>query len=528
MNRRLGLVLALFAAVFVYADPRGEFCLNDDFTQAEFARDWATSGRPRLPQWSYAAALPQAALGAALSPGSPPGNERLRWLGLALAAACVAVFFLLLGRLGLDGGAATAGALALALNPLFLALSGSFHTDVPALLFSVLMAWALVRSESERELVWLTLASAACGLALLTRQNQALAAAGAAAYLWRRGRLGPGQAAALLGPALAAAGALALLVAVQGPTWAWLWGGAWGASVDAVSRLNGCLQTLGGLLLPVALGLLSATRRLPRPRLGEGLVLLAVAAAALHGWSAEGGMPLLPNILHRRGLGVAVLNDPGMKAAGLWAWPFLWRLWDAACLLSSLVLVRFLWARLRGHAASWAMLSVSWPPYLALLFRPDHFDRYVLALLPGTAAAALACARPREFRPAVCLGACLLMGAAGAVGLKDYYAWNRARWEAGLSAVRAGIPPDAVENGFDWDGQHSAERNMAALLAAKPAREIGMWDWMALNRVRALTSFSARPPRADFVPAGRVAYETPLSRRTEYVYLYAYAPKEAP
>lgn len=504
MIRRAALLLTLFAAVYLIADPRGPFALNDDFTQAEFARSFAESGVLRLPQWSYAASIPQVVLSRAI----PPSNENLRFLGLLFGAAAVLLFFGLLTRLTSEP---LAVACVLALNPVFLMLAGSFHSDVPALAFSLGATWALLAGRQ-------ALSSTAMGLALLTRQNHALAPLGAGVWLWRQRKLRP---LALFGSALAAlVFLLSWVFLVQGPTWAWLWGGAAG-SLPGLSRLNGVVQTLAGFLLPMAVGVLPAVRRLPRPRPLEAAVLLIVAAAALYGWSAEGGMPLLPNILNRRGLGVIVLNDAALKPAGLWAWPPLWRLWDAACLFSSLTLIRFLFARLRGEGSAWGALSVAWPPYLALLLRPDHFDRYILAVVPATAAAIAACAKPRELRAGACLAVCLFFGAVSVVGLKDYYAWNRARWQAGEAAVRAGIPPEAVENGFDWNGQFTAERNMARLIAEKEPKDIGMWDWMALNRIRVLTSFGDAPPRADFAFAGKFPYHSPLTGRTEFVYIHA-------
>jgi hypothetical protein len=65
---------------------------------------------------------------------------------------------------------------------------------------------------------------------------------------------------------------------------------------------------------------------------------------------------------------------------------------------------------------------------------------------------------------------------------------------------------------------------MRELLSRRPAAEIGNWDWMSLNRIAMLTSFSPRAPRADFQPAGRFPYRTPLSAQDQFVYLYRYVP----
>lgn len=528
----LAALLALFVAVFLYADPRGQFALNDDFTEAGFAQRTISSGRLRLPQWSCAAAIPQVLIAAAASPFLEPTNQNLRFLNLALAAATLAVLFCLLLRLPLPPEEAACAAALLACNPVFLVMAGSFHSDITCLLFLTLALWAYWESLPAAGAPWLTASSCAAAAALLTRQNAGAAAAGGAFGLWREGRLTGRAAVALLLPALSTGLVFWLwLRFIHGMPWGWASGfqiAALGPSALSPMRLNAPLQTMAGFLAPLALGLAPSVWRLPRPGRKESTAIILVCAAALYAWATHGGMPLMPNTLSRLGLGVAVLNDAAAKQAGLWSAPILWHLLDMICLGSSLVLLRFFTARL-ALAENWQARVLLWftvPTFAVMLLRFEQYDRYLLTLIPGGVAAALTLARPREFRWRACLAGCLILAGISALGLKDYYAWNRARWQAGEWAVSRGVPPQAVENGFDWDGQFTCELNMETLLSQKPATAIGQWEWLTLNRTRLATSFSPRPPRADFEPAGRFPYWSALTHREEFVYLYAWkAPK---
>jgi hypothetical protein len=155
-----------------------------------------------------------------------------------------------------------------------------------------------------------------------------------------------------------------------------------------------------------------------------------------------------------------------------------------------------------------------------LLTLPHFYDRYLLIALPALIAAGLLALREERFSVRLCLAGVLVMGMLSAAGLKDYFAWNRARWEAGAYGISLGLRPEQIENGFDWDAQFSLEENMAKLLARKPAKEIDVWDWMRENRVLMVTSFSDRSPVEGFTLLRRFGYTTPLSARPCFVYLY--------
>ncbi|MEK7742962.1 MAG: hypothetical protein AAB578_01120, partial [Elusimicrobiota bacterium] len=273
-------------------------------------------------------------------------------------------------------------------------------------------------------------------------------------------------------------------------------------------------------LSPLTLALGAGLLR-PAPKARELAVLAAVAALAAAGWWAEGGMPLLENTLNRAGLGVVTLSSPQAKAAGWWGARTLWLFFDAAALLSALALMRLLWRRAPGKGSTQAAVAAFiLPPFLAFLLLSENYDRYLLCLLPGAIAMVLMSLEELPWSRSALAGGLLFWAALTGAGLKDYFAWNRARWQAGLHGVSLGVPPGRIENGFDWDGQYTLQANMDHLMADKAPGEIGMWDWMKLNRVVLVTSFSPEPPFPGYVRVERFSYRTPLSPGEHFVYLH--------
>ncbi|MEK7656401.1 MAG: hypothetical protein AAB412_01465, partial [Elusimicrobiota bacterium] len=253
-------------------------------------------------------------------------------------------------------------------------------------------------------------------------------------------------------------------------------------------------------------------------------VLAAVAALAAAGWLAEGGMPLLENTFNRAGLGVVTPSFPQAKAAGWWGAGALWLFFDAAALLSALALSRLLWRRSPAKGSQTAaLLAFVLPPFLAFLLLSENYDRYLLCLLPGAIVVVLLSLEGLPWSRSALAGGLLFWAALTAAGLKDYFSWNRARWQAGLHGIALGVPPGRIENGFDWDGQFTLQANMDRLMAEKAPGEIGMWDWMKLNRVVLITSFSPEPPLPGYVRVADFPYRTPLSPGEHFVYLHGLA-----
>ncbi|MBI3299958.1 MAG: glycosyltransferase family 39 protein [Elusimicrobia bacterium] len=523
--------VVLCALLLAAADPRGDFPLNDDFQWSDAVFRLVSGGGLRLGEWVYASALTHIFFGSLPALLFGCSDWVLRVWTMAWGSAAAGGAYLLARRFGAGAGAALAGACALAADPLHLTMSASFHLEVTMLAAVLLAVWGLLAFLQSGSLRHLAAASAALGAAALTRQTAAVAVLGMAGTLAARGRLGRREAAALLIPlGLMLAAWRAWFVLDHGPTWGSLALTPAFVPADllrpaalaaALRRMADAVLTAAFLASPLALAALPAVKRLPRPGRREAAALAAAAALAVDAlW--RGGMPLMGNTLTRVGLGVVTLNDPGFKEVGWWGSVALWHAASAAALFSTAVLIRLFWARVGdglGARRARAALAMAAGPVLATALLTHNHDRYLLAWLPLGLLAAVWAPEGRAV-PALGLGAALAMGAWSAAGLRDYFAWNRARWEAGALAVSRGAPPAQVENGFDWDGRLTLDRNMKELLSRRRPEEIGPWDWMALNRIVALSSFSPRPPRPDFVPVDSVPYRTPFARGERRIFLY--------
>lgn len=535
-RRAAALVPAAFCAVLLAAaDPRGAFPLNDDFQWSDAVFGMVAGKGLRFAEWVYASAVTHVALGAVPARLFGPTDEVLRFWNMAWGCAAAGLVFSLARRFGAGRGAALAAACALAANPLHLVMSASFHLEITLMVALLLAFRAFLAFTESGALGSLAAASLALGAAALTRQTAAVAVLPMAALLAAHGRLGRREALALLLPlAILFAAWKAWFLLVHGPTYsalvlkpAFLPGDLAdpAALAAAARRMGDAALTAAFFLFPAAVAAAPHLRRLPAPGRWEAGAL-ALAAAFWLDARGRGGMPLIGNTLTRSGLGVLTLNDPVYKEAGWWGSPALWLGADALTLLSAGALIRLFWPRggdEPGAGRARTALLVAAVPVLATAVFTPHIDRYLLAWLPLALLAAVWAAGPRS-NAAVGLAAALVMGAWSAAGLRDYFAWNRARAEAGRLAMARGVPPAMLENGFDWDGRLTLDKNMKLLLAQRPASEIGGWDWMKLNKIVALTSYAPRPPRPDFVPVDSVPYRTPLTREDPRIYLYGLAP----
>lgn len=524
--KRLAALAAAWAALFLIVDPRGAFPLNDDFQYAESARRLLAGEGLHLPEWALSWAASHSALGALATAPWGASNQALRLWMIAVGACGAGAVYVLARRWKAGADAALLAALTVALSPLYAAMSASFHLDVTAAVFTLAALGAFLRGREDRSAGWLASSSVLIAASGLSRQTGFLCAAGGAAALALDGRLTPGAAAALLGPSAAAAvgfGSWARFV--HGPTWAWRSGHFSPAVPSAralIGNLDKSLQTSALLLLPLTLPRLrESVKRRVSPV--EGAVLLAVAGAALEGWRRAHGLPLIQNTLHHAGLGVVTLNGSDDKPGGWWESPWLWNAAALAALVSSLVAVRAAAEEWRGPSRGElrAAALFAGAPFASMLAMPAFYDRYLLTVLPVAAAALAAGRKDAARRVPAAWAAAAVLAFFTAAGLRDYFAWNRARWDAGMSAVAHGVPPEKIENGFDWDGQFTLTRNLSALNARLPAERIGTWDWQKENRVVVMTTFARGPEIPGWKLVGRFPYATPLVRGGGEVRLFA-------
>ncbi len=512
------------------------FPLNDDWAYALAARGFVQTGRLALSDWGSSTQVMHVLAGALVSKIFGFSFGALRVLDVLTAAAGIFFFSRLLAELDTAPFERTLAALAVALSPLYLAAANSYMTEAPYFLWMSAALYFYVRALKNGDAAGPLLAAGACAAAAyLTRQ---LAAALPLAYtleLLRRGRPKARDLALVWAlPAAAMAGYYAWFRLTQGQTWASenYVAGATLAHLssplkflgDTLYRLLASAVETGLLLLPLGAGFAFSVRRFSAkacPR--EGRLAAAapwLALAALGGFALfNGPLPYLENTLSRYGIGVLTVGGAALKPAGLFGSRFFWPAATAAGVLSAVLLVCSSGFTLRSGGPVLRFLFAAFGAQLALsMLGAKYFDRYLLpTFLPWFAIAAAYAARGVKFSRPAAAGALALCALLGWAGMKDYLAWNEAKWEL-AARPHYRLPADEIANGFDYEAWLSYERNMAYLKAMKPLKLIGEWEWKSINRYKAIVSFTPDP---SLIIVDRQEYSTPLSSRKGVLYLLA-------
>jgi len=521
------LIFAATLAPWAY-----DFPLNDDWAYALAAKALAETGRLVLSDWGASTQLPHIISGALFAKLFGFSFAVLRLGNLLAAAAALFVFVKLLGELEIGPFEKLAAGLALAFNPLYLVLANSFMTDVHYFFWMLLAVYFYTRnlkSPEDRRALWL--AGACTAAAYLTRQLAvALPLAFTLALVLERRLKRRDLAAAWALPAAAMLGYYLWFKFAHGPTWASenYVGAATLAHLarpgaflnDSFYRLLSTMAETGLLLLPLAAGYAFSLKKL-YSRNGTGKKAAAAGAwlalAALAGFALlNGPLPYLENNLSSSGLGVLTLGGAALKPSGFFASRLFWQLATAAAVLGAVILLRCSGLALRGGNRALRFLFLASVLQLGVsLVGAKFFDRYLLTLLPWFAAAAAYAARGVSFsKPAVALALALCALPAWA-GMKDYLAWNKAKWEL-ASRPRQGLAPGEIANGFDYEAWHNYEKNMAYLKSMKPLKMIGEWEWQKVNGYKAIVSYNPDP---RFKVLDTAEYSTPLSSQKGVLYL---------
>jgi hypothetical protein len=94
--------------------------------------------------------------------------------------------------------------------------------------------------------------------------------------------------------------------------------------------------------------------------------------------------------------------------------------------------------------------------YLVPFILVDYFDRYLLFVLPFAMALWAitwkGAAPPAPVRRAAAVAWIVATLLVAALATRDYFAWNRARWDAIREAQRRGATPATLDGGFEYNG----------------------------------------------------------------------------
>jgi hypothetical protein len=160
-----------------------------------------------------------------------------------------------------------------------------------------------------------------------------------------------------------------------------------------------------------------------------------------------------------------------------------------AFLVATAAAVATCW-RERGRDARRVFVLLVVIGYLLPFAITDFVDRYLLFVLPFVLLLLHDVFGVPRFKPRPALavaGALIIAGMAGlsAAAAHDYFAWNRARWDAIAEATRRSATPETLDGGFEYQGWHRFEIQPRAAVPGKS------WWWVKDDRY--CVSFNPRP-----------------------------------
>ncbi|HEX6136500.1 MAG TPA: hypothetical protein VF059_02505 [Casimicrobiaceae bacterium] len=483
LERYPGLVAAAVAlALAAAADPRGEFPLNDDWAFAHSVQWLLAEHRIRVSDWAAMNLLPQTLAGAVVAQIAGFSFSTLRHLTQAVSAAVALLalrWFLTAGLARRDALFAT---LTVVATPCWLPLADSFMTDLYAMAFALPAATLLYRALRDARPALVAGGAALAAIGVLQRQvvivvPVAFLVASVAAQ-WRRPQARALAAGVL--PALVAIAAEALYYAylAHGPGVPQAQRFAQGRVLPAFVKIiadGRYREWVAANLVTIGLylGLFAAPfawwRTWPPGRPGR-VAMLGLAAAVAATMALTGSWPPWrgDQVIDAAGIGPFVLYDaqprglfPLDRGPGV-----LWYVAGASAAFGVAAICRAGLLALRRIAKDRAtdgaevlFLCVLIAAYVGPFVITDYFDRYLLFVLPFVLAlmARVETGTPTRLARGVAVLSVVAALALGTMATHDYFAWNRARWDAIRLAGALGATPATLDGGFEYNGYYRHE-----------------------------------------------------------------------
>jgi hypothetical protein len=484
-RRSIALLLALHIAIVLIVQPRGDFPINDDWAYAHSVQWLLAEGRVRLSDWIAMNLLPQTLAGTLVTFAFGFSFETLRHLTQCVAplASIAAYFWFRSARLDpTDALVASVGVVAF---PAWPVLANSYMTDLYGILLALPSAAFFLRALKSPARGTLIAATIFAVAGTLQRQVVlVLPAAFMVAWLWNARRWTMRTLLIGLAPfAIVFAAEIAYQAyLVSGPGVPEAQQAVHGRIFPMILKIftneerHGEWVVLNVLTLFGYFGLFSAGwmlwwgwggmgRRTRTALMAGGAVVAAIALAI--DWLP----PYRKNfVFDAAGIGPFTIYDAFDRGTSLVREPG--AVWRAAAVISAFGAVSLLtllcsnalrlWRERRDASPERVFLIAVIVAYLFPFTAVDYIDRYLLFVLPFIFAL-WALTWPRyassrqPWRHGFALGFLLCAIALTAAATHDYFAWNRARWDAIRAAEKLGATPATLDGGFEYNGFYGFE-----------------------------------------------------------------------
>lgn len=543
----------LIVACMLVVSPIAEFPLNDDWLYAKMAQNTLDAGAYVAHPFVAANATLHTIWGAAVIAVCGFSYTALR-VSTLLFTFLTAWFA---SRAAQEAGAgrrtAFLAGLVILVNPVVINLSYTFMTDIMFLAMLTVATWGYVRAFRTGHARDLAIGSTFSVCAMLIRQMGVLHPAVfviAWTMVFARRKTWPSlkQVGAFAVPLIL--GAVVYEWAKQTSGGIYTWPNAWERAPVSIIVLQigryvfaSCIY-FGLFLLPFAIAYgLWLTRRpsawtwMRTYWAGMILIWLTMFGCGFMLMPRAAPMPLLTNIIRNFGVGPLTLHDtthlyPGWGPVQFGA--MFWWTVTALSMLSATVLAvelfaRFvrpaLWKTATGrragshvrHAQYLFLVGLAAAHLLALQnpWVTVLFDRYLLpSLMPLAILSAVLLTRINAQRTVtVALAVCLACLAFSLVSLQDYFAWNRARWEAvEILRTEYGATNQQIEGGYEFNGAFTSDAYME-VNDSTDFLDTGLYAWWTFDPEYAITFL----PREGFTWERDVPYFSWLGMEERHV-----------
>jgi len=469
MSRRVEpfwVILFLWIIALVIINPIGDFPLNDDWIYGWSVREWLKTGKFQMGDLPLMSLFSHVVWGTFWTKLFGFSFTALRFSIILLSVISIWIFSRLLKALNYSWEQRLLALAIIVFNPMYFHLSVSFMTDISFLSFCIISTYGFWRYFSSENWYWWAFAIFFSILAILVRQLGVLIPMAFGGAIFFRKRSIKTFLTAAAGVLLTYGSLKIYMFCLENTT-------GLSSEFKSIDSVYGQLRPsvfwartkdmlgfyfiyLGGYLLPIWI---FTTKRLT-DRMYLGLFFLGLPILGFFTWSCWDRLPLW-NTVYDLGIGPMNLTDfiRGYSNTNL--------LSHSQGLLIKLAgylgAILLLWNGVQGIKRIWINRKMKSSLYffkLGVLFflfsyityliiDRHNFDRYMLPLIPFTLLL-LPRSEGGKWWPSLIILIPIFLFTIG--GTHDYFAWNKARWNALNDLTAEGVSPNEIDGGYEFNG----------------------------------------------------------------------------
>ncbi len=465
----LAISVCYFSVVTLIVWPFGNFPLNDDWVHTLTIYTWLSEGRFWYPAWLAPTVHIPILYGIGITKIFGFSFILLRMTTLVFALGSCICLYRLLREYDVSKNHSALGVILLATNPLFLHLSFTFMSDIPALFFLLASALLYKRGFEKNHTWYLFFGSITAVAGFYTRQFVILIALAAGVTfcikkiqekkvsyksIWQ-------FCIAFGAPALACVGIYLILRAshmVPGELYARLIPEQWSFITMAASQ--GWYVLLYGALFLSPLGVAIFIKNISffKERIFT-LLFGIVSAGVLVAVSQKLLFPKFGNIFSWFGIGPSV-NQVLSGTLPRWGDTLYYMIANGVAVLNLLIgsILAGYFIVCRGYKKitinSTSFIVLFCALYFLLIVSLRSFDRYILFLLPFGILFGIPLLKHFSWSKITFGIGVLVLGAYGIIGTHQYFRWNEVRWSMAQNLIKQRVEAHEIDAGYEWVGWH--------------------------------------------------------------------------